>query len=204
MEPAEEETDFEAGRRERNDFTGCNTPYISLVSLLLPFLIAVLAFGLLLNSHPATLVYICTGLKSSCSAQLTWDSKTCVCVSRHSLVAAPVLFTKTLLRASVRKSFVSVRVDGASLLVCSKENALEVLRDTGDDLEIVFEECIFGAVWALKALPLDAFASRPTESLPPFMQREGCTQVRPCPSHVSPAFPLFDRTFSSGLYDRFQ
>jgi len=26
MESADEEPDFEAGRRERNDFTGCNTP----------------------------------------------------------------------------------------------------------------------------------------------------------------------------------
>lgn len=78
-------------------------------------------------------------------------------LDRHSLVAPPVLFTKTLLRAATRKSLVRLEsvADGDGFLACAQDNAIEVLRDTGNDLEILFEECVFDTVWALQALPLD-------------------------------------------------
>lgn len=71
-------------------------------------------------------------------------------------MAPPVLFTKTLLRATTRKSLVSLQGFGDDeFLACAKDDTIEVLRQTGDDLEILLEECVFGTVWALQALSLD-------------------------------------------------
>jgi hypothetical protein len=93
-----------------------------------------------------------------------------------------VLFTKTVLRAAVRKALVRVRGEnGAIFLACCKESALEVLRDTGEDLELLFEECVFGSAWALKALPLERFAQCQRDSIPPWLPREDCAQVWPLP-----------------------
>ena len=96
----------------------------------------------------------------------------------HSFDAPPVLFTKTVVRAAVRKALVRVRgAGGERIVVCCKDNALEVLRDTGDGLQLLFEECVFGAVWALQALPLDVLATRPRQALPPWLPHGGCDQV---------------------------
>ena len=57
------------------------------------------------------------------------------CNARHSIGEPPVLFTKTVMRAPVRKAVVRVRsACGRHLIVCSKEGALEVLHDTGTRL----------------------------------------------------------------------
>jgi hypothetical protein len=96
----------------------------------------------------------------------------------HSFDAPPVLFTKTVVRAAVRKALVRVRgAGGERIVVCCKDTALEVLRDTGDGLQLLFEECVFGAVWALQALPLDVLATRPRQALPPWLPHGGCDQV---------------------------
>ena len=89
----------------------------------------------------------------------------------------PVLFKKTVMRAAVRKMLVRVRgVDGGSFVVSSKDCAVEVLRDTGNDLQLLFEECTFGTMWALHALPLDMLAQHQMETLPPWLQCKGCAQ----------------------------
>lgn len=99
-----------------------------------------------------------------------------------------MLFTKTVLRAAVRKALVRVRGEGgARFLACCKESVLEVLRDTGEDLELLFEECIFGSVFALKALPLERFAKPKedihcqTSNVPHWLSRESGEQVLPLP-----------------------
>jgi hypothetical protein len=96
----------------------------------------------------------------------------------HSFDAPPVLFTKTVVRAAVRKALVRVRGEGGErFVVCCKDTALEVLRDTGGGLQLFFEECVFGAVWALQALPLDILSTRPRQALPPWLRHGGCDQV---------------------------
>lgn len=96
----------------------------------------------------------------------------------HSFDAPPVLFTKTLVQAAVRKALVRVRgAGGERFVVCCKDTALEVLRDTGDGLQFFFEECVFGAVWALQTLPLDVLASHPRQALPPWLRHGGFHQV---------------------------
>ena len=68
----------------------------------------------------------------------------------HSL-SPPVLFTKTVLRAAARTAVVRVRGGaGESFLACAKGNVLEVFRDTGDALELLFEEYVLGSLVALE------------------------------------------------------
>jgi hypothetical protein len=82
---------------------------------------------------------------------------------------------KTLLRAAARKSLVRLRgVGDGCVLASAKDNAIEVLRDAGGDLEFLFEECIFGTVWALQALSPDHLAACGID----FRQAVGsCTKV---------------------------
>ena len=87
----------------------------------------------------------------------------------HSL-PPPVLFTKTVLRAAARTSVVRVRGGaGESFLACAKGNVLEVFRDTGDTLELLFEEYVLGSLVALDPLPLEKL-ERP--ALLPLQQTE--------------------------------
>lgn len=93
----------------------------------------------------------------------------------HSTTRRPMLFTKTMLRAPARKAGASLRwFDGNTkwrLVVSSKENALEVRCDDGENFHMLFEESVFGCVWDLqvsfscllapkrRATPLLAFLS---------------------------------------------
>eukprot|EP00288_Rhodomonas_lens_P000757 CAMPEP_0177730566 /NCGR_PEP_ID=MMETSP0484_2-20121128/22060_1 /TAXON_ID=354590 /ORGANISM="Rhodomonas lens, Strain RHODO" /LENGTH=89 /DNA_ID=CAMNT_0019243569 /DNA_START=114 /DNA_END=379 /DNA_ORIENTATION=- len=64
-----------------------------------------------------------------------------------------------MLRAPARKAGASLRwFDGNTkwrLVVSSKENALEVRCDDGENFHMLFEESVFGCVWDLQPLPLD-------------------------------------------------
>ncbi len=75
----------------------------------------------------------------------------------YSTTRRPMLFTKTILRSPTRKPGSVLRwFQGSNrwqLVVSSKETALEVRKDDGEQLHFLFEENVFGCVWDLQVIP---------------------------------------------------